>query len=61
MGGNLIRDIIEESEDFLKIFIMLYFSQFQNPEVLREYIYKSGYKNIDEELSKRRRLSFMKF
>lgn len=50
MGGNLIRDIIEDS---LEVFRSLDFSVLQpvqNPEAIREYIYKNGYAIIDEEL-----------
>lgn len=50
MGGNLIRDIIEESKEVFKSLHYAILQPVQNPEVLREYIYKSGYKIIDEEL-----------
>lgn len=52
MGGNLIRDIIEESKEVFKNLDYAILQPVQNPEVLREYIYKSGYKIIDEELVK---------
>jgi tRNA (adenine22-N1)-methyltransferase len=50
MGGNLIRDIIEERLDLFKRFKSAILQPVQNPEVLREYIYKKGYDIIDEEL-----------
>lgn len=50
MGGNLIRDIIEEGIDRFKKAKFAVLQPVQNPEVLREYIYKKGYKIIDEEL-----------
>jgi tRNA (adenine22-N1)-methyltransferase len=50
MGGNLIRDIIEEGKDVFKHLKYLVLQPVQNPEVLREYIIKSGYKILDEEL-----------
>lgn len=50
MGGNLIRDIIEEGKDVFKRLKYLVLQPVQNPEVLREYIIKSGYKILDEEL-----------
>lgn len=50
MGGNLIRDIIEERLNIFKKSKFAVLQPVQNPEVLREYIYKNGYKIIDEEL-----------
>lgn len=50
MGGNLIRDIIEERLNIFKELKFAVLQPVQNPEVLREYIYKNGYKIIDEEL-----------
>jgi tRNA (adenine22-N1)-methyltransferase len=50
MGGNLIRDIIEERLDLFREFKYAVLQPVQNPEVLREYIYKKGYEIIDEEL-----------
>jgi len=50
MGGNLIRDIIEDRIDLFKEFKSVILQPVQNPEVLREYIYKRGYNIIDEEL-----------
>lgn len=50
MGGNLIRDIIEEKIDIFKNAEFAILQPVQNPEVLREYIYAKGYKIIDEEL-----------
>lgn len=50
MGGNLIRDIIEEGLEVFKKCEFAILQPVQNPEVLREYIYKNGYHIIDEEL-----------
>lgn len=50
MGGNLIRDIIEESKNVFESFKFLILQPVQNPEVLRQYIYEAGYDIIDEEL-----------
>lgn len=50
MGGNLIRDIIEEKLNIFKEAEFIILQPVQNPEVLREYIYTKGYKIIDEEL-----------
>lgn len=50
MGGNLISSILEESEDVFKEAEFAILQPVQNPEVLREYIYKKGYKIVDEEL-----------
>lgn len=50
MGGNLIRDIIEERLDLFREFSYVILQPVQNPEVLREYIYRKGYEIIGEEL-----------
>lgn len=50
MGGNLIRDIIEEGLEVFKKCEFAILQPVQNPEVLREYVYKKGYNIIDEEL-----------
>ena len=50
MGGNLIRDIIEDSMDIFKSLDYVIAQPVQNPEVLREYIYSKGYKILGEEL-----------
>lgn len=50
MGGNLIRDIIEEKKDVFKSLKFLILQPVQNPDILREYLYKSGYSILDEEL-----------
>ncbi|MEG0772409.1 class I SAM-dependent methyltransferase [Clostridium sp.] len=52
MGGNLIRDIIEESKGVFKTLNYAVLQPVQNPEVLREYIYKSGYTILDEVIVK---------
>lgn len=50
MGGNLIRDIIEERMDLFVEFKSVVLQPVQNPEVLREYIYAKGFEILDEEL-----------
>ncbi len=48
MGGNLIRDILEDSQDVTKSLDYIIVQPVQNPEVLREYLYKFGYNILDE-------------
>lgn len=50
MGGNLIRDIIAEGENIVSAADFAVLQPVQNPEVLREFIYKKGYTILDEEL-----------
>ncbi|MBV4419357.1 class I SAM-dependent methyltransferase [Clostridium tyrobutyricum] len=50
MGGNLIRDIIDENISIFKSVNTLILQPVQNPEVLREYIYIMGFTIVDEEL-----------
>lgn len=50
MGGNLIRDIILQDEEVFKNMEYAILQPVQNPEVLREFIYKRGYEILDEEL-----------
>lgn len=50
MGGNLIRDIILEDFNVFKKLNFLLLQPVQNPEVLRKFIYESGFMIIDEEL-----------
>jgi tRNA (adenine22-N1)-methyltransferase len=52
MGGNLIRDIIEDSLEVFKKLKYAVLQPVQNPEVLREYIYKSGFTILDETIVK---------
>ncbi|AJA48357.1 tRNA (adenine(22)-N(1))-methyltransferase [Clostridium pasteurianum DSM 525 = ATCC 6013] len=52
MGGNLIRDILEESIEVFKKLNYVILQPVQNPEVLREYILKNGHNILDEELCK---------
>jgi tRNA (adenine22-N1)-methyltransferase len=52
MGGNLIRDILEADIDVVKQFKYLILQPVQNAEVLREYLYITGYNIIDEEICK---------
>ena len=48
MGGNLIRDILEESKEVFKSLKYVIVQPVQNPEVLRKYLYNSGCNIIDE-------------
>lgn len=48
MGGNLIRDILLESEEVFKDLEYVIVQPVQNPEVLREYVYKLGW-NLEDE------------
>ncbi|EDK32995.1 tRNA (adenine(22)-N(1))-methyltransferase [Clostridium kluyveri] len=50
MGGNLIRDIIEEDLEVFKSAKSLILQPMQHSQVLRKYIYNSGFKILDEEL-----------
>lgn len=50
MGGNLIRDILEEGKNKLPFYKFMILQPAQNPEVLREYLYNNGYKIICEDL-----------
>lgn len=50
MGGNLIRDIIQQDEIVFEKLDYCILQPVQNPEVLRKFIYKMGYTIIDEEL-----------
>lgn len=48
MGGNLIRDIIKADMDVFKSLEYAIVQPAQNPEVLREYLYKEGIAIEDE-------------
>lgn len=50
MGGNLIRDILEADLDKVKSMEYLILVPAQNPEILREYLYKNNYEIIKEDL-----------
>ncbi|GCD09075.1 tRNA (adenine(22)-N(1))-methyltransferase [Clostridium tagluense] len=50
MGGNLIRDILEADLDLVKQFKYMILQPVQNAEVLREYLYITGYNILDEEI-----------
>lgn len=50
MGGNLIRDIIEEKIDIVRNMDFLILQPAQNPEVLRKYLYENNFKIINEEV-----------
>lgn len=50
IGGNLIRDILEEGKNKLPFYKFMILQPAQNPEVLREYLYNNGYKIICEDL-----------
>jgi tRNA (adenine22-N1)-methyltransferase len=50
MGGNLIRDILEADLDVVKQLEYMILQPVQNAEVLREYLYNTGYDILDEEI-----------
>ena len=50
MGGNLIRDILEEDLEKVSSIGYLVLVPAQNPEVLREYLYNNDYEIICEDL-----------
>lgn len=50
MGGNLISDIITDGIEILKTTEAFILQPVQNPEVLRKFLYESGFDIIDEEL-----------
>ncbi|WP_368488482.1 tRNA (adenine(22)-N(1))-methyltransferase TrmK [Clostridium sp. BJN0013] len=50
MGGNLIKDIIEEDLEVFKGAKSLILQPMQHSQVLRKYIYTNGFKILDEEL-----------
>ena len=50
MGGNLIRDILEESIGTVESIDYLILQPAQNPEILREYLYTNDYEVIKEDL-----------
>lgn len=50
MGGNLIRDIIEKDINKASSCNYLILVPAQNPEVLREYLYKNDFEIIKEDL-----------
>jgi tRNA (adenine22-N1)-methyltransferase len=50
MGGNLIRDILENDLEKVKYLKYLLLQPAQNPEILREYLYNNDYEIIDEDI-----------
>lgn len=50
MGGNLIRDILVQGEDKIDNCENIILIPAQNPEVLREYLYKNNFEIIKEDL-----------
>ena len=50
LGGNLIRDILENDISKVKNIDYLILQPAQNPEVLREYLYSGNYEVIDEDI-----------
>ena len=52
MGGNLTRDILLVDMDKVKKYDFIILQPAQNPEVLREFLYKNDYEIIDEDLIK---------
>jgi len=51
MGGNLIRDIINDDMEVFKSLSYCIAQPVQNPEILRQYIYNMGFTILDEELA----------
>jgi len=52
MGGNLIRDIIEDDLKIFKSMDYAVLQPVQNPEILRKYLLEKGFDIIDEDLCK---------
>ncbi len=52
MGGNLTRDILLADMEKVKRYDFIILQPAQNPEVLREFLYKNNYEIIDEDLIK---------
>lgn len=50
MGGNLIRDILENDLDKVKNLDYLILQPAQNPEVLRKYLYNNNYEILEEDI-----------
>lgn len=50
MGGILIRDLMENAMEVIKEMDFILLQPAQNPEILREYLYKNQFKILDEEL-----------
>ncbi|OOM75108.1 tRNA (adenine(22)-N(1))-methyltransferase [Clostridium puniceum] len=50
MGGNLIRDILENDLYKVKNLNYLILQPAQNPEVLRKYLYTNDYEILDEDI-----------
>ena len=50
MGGNLIRDILENDLIKVKNLDYLILQPAQNPEVLREYLYNNNYEILEEDI-----------
>ena len=49
-GGNLIRDIILEDIEKVKLYDFLILQPAQNPEVLREFLYNNNFEILNEDL-----------
>lgn len=50
MGGNLIKDILEEALEIAESMDYLILQPAQNPEVLREYLYTNNFEVLKEDL-----------
>ena len=50
MGGNLIRDILENDLNKVKNLDYLILQPAQNPEVLRKYLYNNNYEILEEDI-----------
>lgn len=50
IGGNLIKEILEEDKCKIPSLKFLILQPAQNPEILREYLYSNGYEILEEDL-----------
>lgn len=50
MGGNLVKDIILDSMDVVRVLKFLIIQPAQNPEVIREFLYTGPFEIIKEDL-----------
>ena len=50
MGGILIRELLENAIEIIKEMDFILLQPAQNPEILREYLYRNQFKVVDEEL-----------
>lgn len=50
MGGNTIKDMLEERREIIKNTKSIVLQPVQNPEVVRKYVYEKGFCILDEDL-----------